>query len=192
PNLLPVAKVAADERVLNDVDVLHSREFGQFLKPQGHNVADRDLGRLELLGVVDAKEVKGRPRRFVGDLQGRLAEMKFVLCAEHVDGPFDLLIDRCRQVLSDLPQTKDVAFRVLQEVDDKFQRYDRRFRRGPPAAKDDMRLVCQPYRIEVSINQIRYSNQDRKSTRLNSSHVKISYAVFCLKKKKKTSKWIQA
>src|SRR5436309_10391110 len=28
--------------------------------------------------------------------------------------------------------------------------------------------------------------EDRKSTRLNSSHVKISYAVFCLKKKKKT------
>src|SRR5690606_40552638 len=28
--------------------------------------------------------------------------------------------------------------------------------------------------------------KDRKSTRLNSSHVKISYAVFCLKKKKKT------
>src|SRR5690606_40586881 len=27
-------------------------------------------------------------------------------------------------------------------------------------------------------------NEDRKSTRLNSSHVKISYAVFCLKKKK--------
>src|SRR5438874_9765030 len=30
--------------------------------------------------------------------------------------------------------------------------------------------------------------QDRKSTRLNSSHVEISYAVFCLKKKKKTTK----
>src|SRR5690606_40960386 len=29
------------------------------------------------------------------------------------------------------------------------------------------------------------ATQDRKSTRLNSSHVKISYAVFCLKKKKK-------
>src|SRR5690606_41906829 len=28
------------------------------------------------------------------------------------------------------------------------------------------------------------SREDRKSTRLNSSHVKISYAVFCLKKKK--------
>src|SRR2546421_9479169 len=30
-----------------------------------------------------------------------------------------------------------------------------------------------------------YSNSDRKSTRLNSSHDQISYAVFCLKKKKK-------
>src|SRR5436305_3029544 len=28
--------------------------------------------------------------------------------------------------------------------------------------------------------------KDRKSTRLNSSHVRISYAVFCLKKKKQT------
>src|SRR5437870_6638363 len=32
------------------------------------------------------------------------------------------------------------------------------------------------------------SNSDRKSTRLNSSHVAISYAVFCLKKKKKYPK----
>src|SRR5256885_5263605 len=31
------------------------------------------------------------------------------------------------------------------------------------------------------------SDQDRKSTRLNSSHLVISYAVFCLKKKKPTS-----
>src|SRR5688500_19250496 len=32
-----------------------------------------------------------------------------------------------------------------------------------------------------------HQSQDRKSTRLNSSHLVISYAVFCLKKKKKTS-----
>src|SRR5438270_10504524 len=32
------------------------------------------------------------------------------------------------------------------------------------------------------------STVDRKSTRLNSSHSQISYAVFCLKKKKKTKK----
>src|SRR3989442_7415460 len=33
--------------------------------------------------------------------------------------------------------------------------------------------------------QLFICNRDRKSTRLNSSHVRISYAVFCLKKKKK-------
>src|SRR3989442_14106137 len=32
----------------------------------------------------------------------------------------------------------------------------------------------------------RTAQRDRKSTRLNSSHVRISYAVFCLKKKKNT------
>src|SRR3989442_5964185 len=39
-----------------------------------------------------------------------------------------------------------------------------------------------PLRIARGITPV-----DRKSTRLNSSHVRISYAVFCLKKKKKTS-----
>src|SRR2546430_1483879 len=33
--------------------------------------------------------------------------------------------------------------------------------------------------------QLFWSGEDRKSTRLNSSHSQISYAVFCLKKKKK-------
>src|SRR3712207_7089768 len=33
--------------------------------------------------------------------------------------------------------------------------------------------------------------EDRKSTRLNSSHANISYAVFCLKKKKKTHQEIR-
>src|SRR5207253_4581538 len=33
-----------------------------------------------------------------------------------------------------------------------------------------------------------FNTRDRKSTRLNSSHVAISYAVFCLKKKKKNNK----
>src|SRR5436309_10550907 len=45
--------------------------------------------------------------------------------------------------------------------------------------------------VEVVGNRVRVKvvkNKDRKSTRLNSSHVKISYAVFCLKKKKKKKK----
>src|SRR3712207_7306809 len=38
----------------------------------------------------------------------------------------------------------------------------------------------------ASVRQ-RLLEADRKSTRLNSSHANISYAVFCLKKKKRTS-----
>src|SRR5437870_8570168 len=38
------------------------------------------------------------------------------------------------------------------------------------------------------ISDLNATQQDRKSTRLNSSHVAISYAVFCLKKKKKKKK----
>src|SRR5690606_40196878 len=37
--------------------------------------------------------------------------------------------------------------------------------------------------LSVSLGVINLLPVDRKSTRLNSSHVKISYAVFCLKKK---------
>src|SRR5690554_7122389 len=42
---------------------------------------------------------------------------------------------------------------------------------------------CNGY-IQAAVDSL----EDRKSTRLNSSHVRISYAVFCLKKKKKNKK----
>src|SRR2546430_13231387 len=41
-------------------------------------------------------------------------------------------------------------------------------------------------RVAVVGDADRARRRDRKSTRLNSSHSQISYAVFCLKKKKKT------
>src|SRR5690606_40681227 len=41
-----------------------------------------------------------------------------------------------------------------------------------------------PARTQRRLGGLEPCLQDRKSTRLNSSHVKISYAVFCLKKKR--------
>src|SRR3712207_8123320 len=38
--------------------------------------------------------------------------------------------------------------------------------------------------VDVLVNNAGLQHVDRKSTRLNSSHANISYAVFCLKKKK--------
>src|SRR3712207_8714144 len=49
--------------------------------------------------------------------------------------------------------------------------------------EDDYRPENVDKAVPVLLNQM---PQDRKSTRLNSSHANISYAVFCLKKKKRT------
>src|SRR5690606_41946879 len=46
------------------------------------------------------------------------------------------------------------------------------------------RLATAPLRPPLRRTAVPRTWEDRKSTRLNSSHVKISYAVFCLKKKR--------
>src|SRR5438477_7634143 len=45
------------------------------------------------------------------------------------------------------------------------------------------RALLIPLREEIPIRVSIKNHRDRKSTRLNSSHMSISYAVFCLKKK---------
>src|SRR5947209_15457883 len=56
--------------------------------------------------------------------------------------------------------------------------------RDVPIAVRDARPV-RGFRRPAGARDRRTISQDRKSTRLNSSHANISYAVFCLKKKKK-------
>src|SRR2546430_3410286 len=61
----------------------------------------------------------------------------------------------------------------------------RRLAPGDPPGVADLRTALQDalgpiYRVEREVRPV----GDRKSTRLNSSHSQISYAVFCLKKKK--------
>src|SRR3989442_7522405 len=56
----------------------------------------------------------------------------------------------------------------------------------------DRRLAGVARAVVVTIALVRVGDKrtvvaDRKSTRLNSSHVRISYAVFCLKKKTRTA-----
>src|SRR5260221_8457867 len=62
--------------------------------------------------------------------------------------------------------------------------YTTLFRSGLTAGKD-FHLAFSPERVDPGRHALA---RDRKSTRLNSSHTVISYAVFCLKKKKKNDK----
>src|SRR2546426_2971908 len=66
--------------------------------------------------------------------------------------------------------------RARERRDERAQRRDEQHRDGQPerSQRHDGLLIGK-------------AGGDRKSTRLNSSHLVISYAVFCLKKKKKTT-----
>src|SRR6266540_5233993 len=63
---------------------------------------------------------------------------------------------------------------------------------GADRADDRVRVRRDGQRVDPLVPRVRLREdraarrtRDRKSTRLNSSHITISYAVFCLKKKKK-------
>src|SRR3989442_6334998 len=62
--------------------------------------------------------------------------------------------------------------------------YTTLFRSHRLGALDRVRIVAR-HQHDFPAPALARHLEDRKSTRLNSSHVRISYAVFCLKKKKK-------
>src|SRR5439155_3749969 len=64
-----------------------------------------------------------------------------------------------------------------------FSAMGERERTIEPRVDDDFEMMGMQFRVIVHA-------RDRKSTRLNSSHVAISYAVFCVKKKKLTMNFI--
>src|SRR2546430_11998492 len=71
----------------------------------------------------------------------------------------------------------------------------REFARRSGTEREQPRAAQPPHHVQIEhrvqrVNWLRDSmlhEEDRKSTRLNSSHSQISYAVFCLKKKKNSN-----
>src|SRR5438132_12167255 len=62
--------------------------------------------------------------------------------------------------------------------------YTTLFRSFLAHASDGMNVLARGLDLRPGDSVVSLANEDRKSTRLNSSHTVISYAVFCLKKKK--------
>src|SRR5690606_41477118 len=88
-------------------------------------------------------------------------------------------------------RSSDLAVPVLRELAAALDEFGLRQRKCAlrPVQLGRERLEARLLRMPrpESIAALKAQALDRKSTRLNSSHVKISYAVFCLKKKKKTN-----
>src|SRR5699024_11678451 len=99
------------------------------------------------------------------------------------------------RVLNNLPRTSSGVQPVpqkdylIREVQRNLQTIQNHYQGFTFAVQSDhilaLLLAQLPMRYDISV-QTYYDMilEDRKSTRLNSSHVSISYAVFCLKKKK--------
>src|SRR3712207_7172932 len=64
------------------------------------------------------------------------------------------------------------------------QRHGERHQRLALVRPAGVGLALRPERVDGDEHDEQEADEDRKSTRLNSSHANISYAVFCLKKKK--------
>src|SRR3712207_7488677 len=77
---------------------------------------------------------------------------------------------------------RSVEARIGQEWQERLNHRLRGFCKGGFARKLPR---CDGISQRIEAARARHRVKDRKSTRLNSSHANISYAVFCLKKKKK-------
>src|SRR5699024_11961161 len=76
-------------------------------------------------------------------------------------------VEAAKEVVSKTEEVKEAADKAVEEAQ---------------TALTAAQLEAEVVKAEEAV--VKAADEDRKSTRLNSSHVSISYAVFCLKKKK--------
>src|SRR5690625_4091389 len=86
------------------------------------------------------------------------------------------------QNLFGLTEPGNIYSRIMNPTVDAFEKRIAELEDGVAAVATSSGMA--DHIFHFNYRQRRRRNQDRKSTRLNSSHVAISYAVFCLKKKK--------
>src|SRR5207302_8863738 len=84
----------------------------------------------------------------------------------------DLEFDELKKKIEAAGMSKDVRDKAMQEL--------KKLEAMPPMSAES--TVSRNY-LDWLLETVDSADIDRKSTRLNSSHVKTSYAVFCLKKK---------
>src|SRR5688572_9259660 len=157
--------------------------------------------------VVDSTTV---PRRSVGEAEAKrlLAELGLSVPAARLAHSADEAAQAAEEIgfpvvvkvaSPDILHKSDVGGVILgvttaEQARAAFEQVTGSARRARPDARVDAALVeasCPPGGVELIVGVVRdprFGPVDRKSTRLNSSHSQISYAVFCLKKKKKKKK----
>src|SRR6266403_2902142 len=106
-----------------------------------------------------------------------------------LDAHLDRLYASAKAIWLEIPMAKDAMGRMVEEGVAKSGIKDNYIRLVVTRGVGDLGLdprKCPKPTVFCIFDTIKLwpQDRDRKSTRLNSSHVEISYAVFCLKKKK--------
>src|SRR5690606_39601632 len=92
--------------------------------------------------------------------------------------PLRALSKEIHKAVSQVSTDLDLDYKIELRTGDTSLSERKNQRTKPPQA-----LITTPESVHLLLAS-KGAAEDRKSTRLNSSHVKISYAVFCLKKKR--------
>src|SRR6266511_5385571 len=142
---------------------------------QGTSVGAAGAGRQDGVG---APECPSQWQRSVSRSAAHPSQMSVDVAHEHRSGfsadnlhPCDRRLGECREATIVI-----LASRSPEHLRSRLERFHHA---APEPLADHEPLPA------VHCAMCSERSRDRKSTRLNSSHVKISYAVFCLKKKKK-------
>src|SRR5256886_12235274 len=138
-------------------------------------VADRELDLAFASGLRDAAEHSVPSKPETKELYARASQAQARVKADQ---------DRIDQLTKQLPSASgDREANLQQQIDLAHAQHEYDQDELDDVNEDLERSGGDPLsRIQRQFNQ---HEADRKSTRLNSSHSQISYAVFCLKKKKK-------
>src|SRR5256885_4648794 len=158
------------------VDTLFRASIAPVLTPlaidPGHPFPHVHNKSLTIALVIERRNGGPKPRRHFAVVQVPAVLDRIVIVSTHGEGCVrfvlleDIIARHLGELFGGLRVVSHTVFRVARNTDLTIEEED---------AEDLLEM------IEESLRQRR---RDRKSTRLNSSHLVISYAVFCLKKKK--------
>src|SRR5690606_40494048 len=132
--------------------------------------------------------VEPDPQR-LEQLESRLAEV--IATARKLRSSPEALLDyrdALQSQLDTLKEAQDLAAlqRAVEQAEASYQHAAQALRKRRQQAARSLSKQVTTAMQTLAMPGGKFEVRDRKSTRLNSSHVKISYAVFCLKKKKIT------